>query len=343
MLFSIIIPVYNVEKYLKECLESILKQIKEFENQCEILLIDDGSTDASGQLCDIYRENYPNIIRVIHNKNQGLLLTRRCGYAEATGQYIVNCDSDDMLEMGALRKLQRIIEEYKEPDVILFNFNSYDGTEKREAFRNLFTDGRHCKVEKKDVLKEFMLNHSVVSVWGKIYKKTCVDLMKDYTSRGRINNGEDSLQSIEFYNRANTFVYLNEALYDYRSDSGMTGKFDANYYDNFKIVFDEIWGQRENWQLENFEELFSVKVLQTAGRAITQSRYNNWSSWEDHREYLKKLRKDEMLNNSFRYMNCVGKCLQKDHLILLIIFRCRMYILIMILLRTKNRLDINIK
>lgn len=80
MLFSIIVPVYNVEKYLDECLESIVLQIEMFPNACEVILINDGSTDSSGKICDKYKEKYPNIIKVYHNSNQGLLLTRRCGF-----------------------------------------------------------------------------------------------------------------------------------------------------------------------------------------------------------------------------------------------------------------------
>ena len=76
MLFSIIVPVYNVENYLEECIESIIDQIIELPNECELLLIDDGSTDLSGKICDRYGLKYPNIVKVFHNNNQGLLLNK---------------------------------------------------------------------------------------------------------------------------------------------------------------------------------------------------------------------------------------------------------------------------
>ena len=80
MLFSIVIPVYNVEKYLNECMQSILLQVETIENDCEILLIDDGSTDTSGRICDTYKDRYPDIVKVFHKPNEGLLATRRFGF-----------------------------------------------------------------------------------------------------------------------------------------------------------------------------------------------------------------------------------------------------------------------
>ena len=123
MLFSIVVPVYNVEKYLDECINSIIEQSKAIDNDLEVLLIDDGSTDNSGSICDSYENKYPDLIRVFHKENQGLLATRRYGFKKVSGEYIVNCDSDDLLEPGMLLKLKNVINKYTEPDVILFNYN----------------------------------------------------------------------------------------------------------------------------------------------------------------------------------------------------------------------------
>ena len=112
MLFSIVVPVYNVEKYLQECLDSIIKQILQMSEACEIILVDDGSTDSSGKICDRYKTMYPDIIRVFHNSNHGLLMTRRFGYKKAKGEYIVNCDSDDLLELDFFKTLVKTIREY---------------------------------------------------------------------------------------------------------------------------------------------------------------------------------------------------------------------------------------
>lgn len=336
MLFSIVIPVYNVERYLDECVQSILLQANMIDNDCEILLIDDGSKDESGKICDKYKEKYPDIVKVFHKENEGLLATRRYGYKRISGEYIINCDSDDLLENGMLKKVKRIIDKYNKPDIVLINHYRYDGKTKNLGYENLFTNAHDSLVPKNRVLYEYMSGHNIVSMWGKIVKRSCIEIDMDYAKYGRLSTGEDTLQTIEFFSNANTFVYLNEALYDYRSGSGMTEKFDGNYYFTFKKIFNEIKKKNSDWNLKDFNELFATKVLQTSGRAITQSRYNKWNSIKEQREYLKKIRNDNMLNDGFSYLDDVKSNLQLDHYLLLKILKRKTYIVIILLLRIKN-------
>lgn len=336
MLFSIVIPVYNVQDYLEECVQSILLQVNMIDNDCEILLIDDGSKDESGRICDKYKEQYPDIIKVFHKENEGLLATRRYGFKRASGEYIVNCDSDDMLEDGMLKSVKKMIDKYNKPDIILINYYRYDGNIKNVGYENIFTNGHDSMVPKNKVLHEYMSGHSIVSMCGKIIKRTCIDFEMNYEKYGRLSTGEDSLQTIEFFSNANKFVYLNEALYDYRSGSGMTEKFDSNYYFTFKKIFKEINKKNNDWNLKDFDKLFSIKVLQTAGRAITQSRYNKWNSMKEQKEYLKRIRNDNMLIESFSYINAVKSNLQVDHYLLLELLKRRLYKIIILLLNIKN-------
>lgn len=114
MLFSVIVPVYNIEDWLKKCVDSILNQrYKDYE----LLLIDDGSTDSSGQLCDWYQKNYHNI-QVVHKKNGGLSDARNCGIRCAKGEYLLFVDGDDYIAEWTLEKLSNIIRE-NYPDIIL--------------------------------------------------------------------------------------------------------------------------------------------------------------------------------------------------------------------------------
>ena len=106
MELSIVIPVYNVERYLQRCITSILKQDY---HDYEIILIDDGSTDSSGRLCDEIREEYPLIIHVIHKKNGGLSSARNAGLTIASGHYIMFLDSDDYLSLSACEELYKEI------------------------------------------------------------------------------------------------------------------------------------------------------------------------------------------------------------------------------------------
>ena len=98
---SVIVPVYNAEKYIKRCLDSILAQSYRY---FEVLLIDDGSTDNSGKICDEYALN-DNRIRVIHKENSGVSATRNIGITEAKGDYIAFVDSDDYIRSDMFEKM----------------------------------------------------------------------------------------------------------------------------------------------------------------------------------------------------------------------------------------------
>lgn len=102
---SVIIPIYNVEKYLSDCVESVLKQTY---TDLEIILVDDGSQDASGQICDDYAKQ-DSRVQVIHKKNGGLSSARNAGIDQATGQYFFFLDSDDWIAENALELLYKEI------------------------------------------------------------------------------------------------------------------------------------------------------------------------------------------------------------------------------------------
>lgn len=101
MELSIIVPVYNVEKYLKRCVDSVLQQDY---HDYEIILVDDGSTDSSGKICNSFCSQHPSSVRVIHKENGGLSSARNAGLNIATGDYIMFLDSDDWIESGCLKK-----------------------------------------------------------------------------------------------------------------------------------------------------------------------------------------------------------------------------------------------
>ena len=102
-LLSFIIPVFNVELYLSECIDSILSQLEE-KDDCEILLIDDGSTDTSGKICDAYTLKDERI-KVVHKKNEGVSVARNVGISIATGKYLAFVDSDDRITENSLQRI----------------------------------------------------------------------------------------------------------------------------------------------------------------------------------------------------------------------------------------------
>lgn len=162
-LLSVIVPVYNVEKYLKRCLESILVQSW---NDYEIILVDDGSTDSSAQICDLYAEKY-EMIRVIHKENKGLSDTRNRGIEKASGEYVYFPDSDDWLEPNTFSELSDVIEELTY-DIISFNREFVTS----EEDKSISAKSRIQKLSGKQALLE-MLNQGDVTGFAndKIYRK----------------------------------------------------------------------------------------------------------------------------------------------------------------------------
>lgn len=136
-LLSIIVPVYNVEEYLEECLDSLVIQDISHD-EYEIICVDDGSTDKSGKILDLYAENYTNIV-VVHKENGGVSSARNCGIDIAKGQYIWFVDSDDLIKDNCLATIkQKIIEDkYDTIRVLAYSFNHGDN---KLPLNNVSTD-----------------------------------------------------------------------------------------------------------------------------------------------------------------------------------------------------------
>ena len=168
MLFSIIIPVYNVEKYLGECIESILNQIF---TDYEIILVDDGATDSSGRICDFYAEKHSQIT-VIHKPNGGSSDARNVGTAAAKGDYIIYVDSDDYVISSAfLENLHNHLND-KKTDIVLYKFREFaDGETKLKPCS--FSLERAASLESTDDILSFLVSNDAfyACAWTKAIRR----------------------------------------------------------------------------------------------------------------------------------------------------------------------------
>ena len=140
MFISVIVPVYNVEKYLDKCLESLLNQ---HYSDMEIVVVDDKSTDGSLNIAKKY-EKYTNVKVIAKEKNSGLSDTRNVGIKESCGQYIMFLDSDDYVENGCIAKIQGIIEKENTPDIIYFGYcEEYESTDK-QLIKYGYVSAKNC-------------------------------------------------------------------------------------------------------------------------------------------------------------------------------------------------------
>ncbi len=243
-LLSIIVPVYNTELYLRECLDSIMKQDN---GKIEVIIVDDGSTDSSGQICDEYAEKHAEIIRVIHQENQGLLLARRRGIKESTGDYIAHLDSDDYYVNGAVSTICEALEK-NECDMLLFDYIYGESQDKDERVIKLRSERNSQFVDKREVIDQFLWGNNIYTLWIKITKRSLVDLEKDYSEVSFVANGEDILQSLPLLDRCESFVYIPKPLYYYRRDNiSMSKSYCEKDYYSFKAVYTTMMQYAEKW------------------------------------------------------------------------------------------------
>lgn len=225
MLFSIVVPVYNVEKYIKECLESLVNQsFQDFE----IIVVDDGSTDSCGKICDEYAFKH-NKIKVIHKQNEGLLLARRTGIKECKGDYILHCDSDDYVTSNMLQEIKEVINEYH-PDMVMYGYNIVNNEhEVLERHYTLFDQNEYFDKANKEVLIKTLVSTTWLNtMWTKATKRDCVDIDANYEDFSNIKMGEDVLQVIPLFKNSYSFVYIAKPVYVYRfNNMGMSKQ--ANY------------------------------------------------------------------------------------------------------------------
>lgn len=199
---SVIVPVYMVEEYLAECIESIIHQTY---TNLEIILVDDGTKDTGGKICDEYQEKDQRII-VIHKENGGLSSARNAGIERATGKYITFVDSDDYLMPDMYQKMMDVMQKYK-TDAVCCDF----ATDNQNAQESSVTD---TEVLSKEKAISHMLDESGYKcyAWNKIFK------LSDYEGirypQGRFY--EDIYTTFRLFLKADAIGYLKEPLYRYR-------------------------------------------------------------------------------------------------------------------------------
>lgn len=165
-ILSVIVPVYNVASYLPECLDSILSQ--DYEH-LEVILINDGSKDDSGDICDRYAA-VDSRIRVIHQKNCGAAAAKNAGLRIATGQYLTFVDSDDYLEPNVYGYMLSVLKE-SEADAAEFTFRDAYPSRREE---NVFYDGRRL-VSGHEYLTWYLTQWHCALLWNKVYKRSLFD------------------------------------------------------------------------------------------------------------------------------------------------------------------------
>lgn len=244
MKFSVIVPIYNVEKYLNKCVNSILNQTyKDFE----LILVDDGSPDRCPEICDDYAKRDTRV-RVIHKKNGGLVAARNTGILEAVGDYICYVDGDDWIAENLLETVwNKAIKKYDLDMVIFSAVRQYD--DHQEEIPKAVPEGLYTKDKLRsdvypymmyDVRKPFCTGLIFPVAWNKIFRRDF--LLKHYCKEEKIRMGEDNAFVFECLYEARSVYFCEDILYFYNqlNIASMVHSYDETRFDNNRLLIDYI-------------------------------------------------------------------------------------------------------
>ena len=302
---SIIVPVYNVESVLHYCVDSILNQsYKDFE----LILIDDGSTDKSGEICDRYASDNSNIV-VKHIENQGVSKARNTGIGIAKGEYICFIDSDDYVAENYLEELFRTKEKYSDYDSVWCGFQTVSDYKCSDLNAYIYSQEEdYSGLNRTDImtLHEKWLSQMP---WNKLFK---IDTIKDNNIRFRedLSLGEDLIFNLDYLEHTNgKIIVVNKAL-NYYLRSG-SESLDNKYYNDLQNIYSEInnallkyirkWNCNEKQVIMYYNNCFYSYEKALRNTFHSQSKINN--KYKYNRLIMKSDGFKEALEKSDCYIN----------------------------------------
>jgi len=231
---SIVLPVYNVEKYLDRCINSIINQ--SYKN-LELIIVNDGSTDASKYICDYYK-NKDTRIKVIDQDNSGVSAARNSGIELASGEYIQFVDADDYLEKQMTEKLISSIKMDTQLVICGYKTISRDSNGIRYKKNTVYDNKTYSRDEFISELGNLFYKKLLNTTWNKLYEN---EIIKRYNIcfPENVNMGEDLLFNLDYLNHCKKINLINESLYNYidYNYNSITSKYINNFFENQQMLF----------------------------------------------------------------------------------------------------------
>lgn len=286
--FSVIVPVYNVEDYLPECIEHLRSQS---HDNFEVILVDDGSTDKCAEICDeICSEDYR--FKVVHKPNGGLVSARKEGLKIAKGEYVLNVDSDDFLEKDFLIDLDEIINHYH-PDIIAFDYQEVDEKGNKGVIVNnllqegLYSNGLLNSIRNKLIYNIDSTKHNtgllIYSIWSKAIRR---DVLFNYQNSvsNKIRNGEDLAVVMPVVCNSDSLYIYHKVGYYYRQRmSSMVHSFKPDELDSVLKVFHHL---QINCSMIPMESLFGYGYRLVLIQTINAANAYDFKSFKDYMNHI---------------------------------------------------------
>lgn len=325
-LISVIVPVYKVEKYLKRCVDSILTQTY---TDLEVILVDDGSPDKCGELCDIYASE-DSRVHVIHKSNGGLSDARNAGIKIAKGEYLTFVDSDDCIHKSMFEWLYKTLKE-NGCDIAIGGFQKF--SEEKEIV-NEFSIPKPEVLNNLEALNCLYGKHSVafITAWGKLYHKSLFNEVR--YPKGKIHEDEFVIHRLLY--AAKRVAFINLPLYFYfQNESGiMNSGFSEKSFAAFEALEErmDFFVQRNLYELNDKTLIYSLDLLQAkykkldskqakheTYKKLMRSMYKKWyiklkkaaNISQDKKEYYEYFLYPRRVRMRSRFRNQLGRFLRK--------------------------------
>ena len=328
MKVTIIVPVYNSAKYLDESIGSLLRQTYE---DLEILLVDNGSTDNSLDVCNRYAKKDKRI-RVIHtDENIGTGAARNLGLQSASGEYVCFFDADDRYEPRFVEKLLSAATE-KNADIVLRGYAGFredGGTEPHSFGSEYFGDAKSV--------------HKYVATWfpdgrvgfigNKLYKTSVIK--NNNLQFPKLSRLEDGFFNLDFFTNANSCIVVSDILYNYRLSPASTviAKHNAEYADLVMSLTDATIEARKDWGVEAPTDEVYKFCLNELGTSIENVFVGDWDMNAIERcNYLKQMTETDTYIDAYKHLELIGKYRRALH----ILVYSHKYILLGLLVRIKT-------
>ncbi|MFC5684431.1 glycosyltransferase family 2 protein [Flavobacterium sp. MAHUQ-51] len=265
---SIIIPVYNVSAYLRQCLDSVINQTY---TELEIIIVNDGSTDDSLNICQEY-QLIDNRIQLINQQNAGLSAARNTGIDYVQGDYILFVDSDDWIDLNTC---QLLVDNVKSTnaDVVLFSYCKEFSIHSEEKFilegDVTFNENESRKIYRRIIgLYEEELTYpenadSIVTAWGKLYKTEIIKSNAIYFTDCKLIGTEDMLFNVYYFLHVKSIVNIHLCLYHYRKNNqnSLTSVYKSNLMIQWGELYDRVEQFIENKELDaTFQKAFQNRI-----------------------------------------------------------------------------------
>lgn len=252
-LISIVIPVYNRSNYLVKCLNSIIESND--HSKFEVILVDDGSTDNSGKICDKYATNFSNV-HVVHKENTGVSSTRNVGLSIAEGRWIWFIDGDDLPFPGAVDILYNQMIG-REDDVVIFAYQSFS----KDCSFSKKIDAHRQVISKDDAIGTLLDMNYASFPWNKLFKRRLL-LDNEIMFPEDMSMCEDMEFCLRAYDKAKNFALISEPLYGYRQDgSSLSFSTDNKHYKDMAVANYDLCRYIEQKYQKYFGDSFKNAVI----------------------------------------------------------------------------------